>query len=266
MILHEELDPGCFVNLNGHCKKKLMIIGGKKCVVKFLGKDELCNEYMAFLIARHLSLSVAETSLFRLESEWRLSSELAGRLDSGTTIIREAGFLDFDTTKLKAAGFSYSYDEIVKLLQPNEQDQFWELCMLDCIISNADRHSENWGRIGAGLSPSYDHHNAFENPISSEYSLIRLSNSDVTLEKLAASLFHINPAKFDLYVNRLLEINLDIFDEMFSILEESCVFDKLSAVSGKSPSISDHYASNIEILKLNADMLDKIRYRSHANE
>ena len=65
----------------------------------------------------------------------------------------------------------------------NASDMFIGYVIIDCLISNQDRHHENWGLIRYGkdtyLSPSYDHASGLGSKVSDEDKYKRLTTKDL---------------------------------------------------------------------------------------
>ncbi len=93
-------------------------------------------------------------------------------------------------------------------------DMFISYLMLDCLISNQDRHHENWGIIFDSknqkyyLTPTYDHASSLGCRVSDEERKKRLTTTD---KRYAVSAF-VKRAKTPIYNNKLEKLNtLDAF-------------------------------------------------------
>lgn len=173
---------------------------------------------------------------------------------------------------LSHSAFQPAFDVIEYDIFETAFDMFIGYIILDCLISNQDRHHENWGVIIMGelrfLAPTFDHASGLGSKEHDEKKSKRLSGSDprVTMkhfvERAKTPFYHqgkilttyeaveacakLNP-KFTLYwLEKIDNINLDKIKEIFDKIPDTLI----------SP-ISIEFA--IEMIKENKNRLLEIK-------
>nr|WP_320190335.1 HipA domain-containing protein [uncultured Desulfobacter sp.] len=118
-------------------------------------------------------------------------------------------------------------------------DMFVSYLMLDCLISNQDRHHENWGIIFDSksqkyhLTPTYDHASSLGCRISDEERKKRLTTTD---KRYSVSAF-VQRAKTPIYNSKFKQLNtLDAFLKIAKKNKKAAIYwiEKLSNITDDS--------------------------------
>ena len=184
--------------LSGAERKKEIIIGGSRFIVKFQKNSEIgltfnhVSEYLGSHIFQSAGIPVQETALgtFGQQNVVVMKNFLSD--DEVLVPFNDVGESSLERDKEL---YHYSYEDIISMLEENRKstavqetvERFWDMFIIDALIGNFDRHGGNWGFIKKDdryrIAPVYDNGSSLFPKLNSDTKLADVLNSEEELNR-----------------------------------------------------------------------------------